>query len=615
MLGLVWFTLPLMAEETYNYNDFSLLPIQHQGRIKPMDSFARIHLQLFSGRESITTEKGEQSAIAWLAELLFAPELNYQRPIFNLDNSDLRQTLDLPRRQSKTYSFIELSSTLRRNQSLIDKLGTLKPQELSPIQKALLDTAEKSIIYFELSRSFSLFAKIFSLNNPQHARKIGLSPGQTYNYLEIINGQTQLVKLLEKELKENQGTGIDKDTTELLIFANLMDSISNDRNSQLLKVLPQSGDRAWTSLWENIASGSGNPRSAQLFTLWQELSEADKPDLWQGSSSALLAESIGQAEQPLWLLRLEVFGNRIKLFRWGFILYIMALLSIAGTVAARRINLRAPLYVYAATWIFAGLGLGAQLAGLIIRMLILARPPVTSFYESLLFVTAAGVLGCLILEYVRRDYSGLFLASILGISLSLLGFYQLTQNIGGDSMRMLIAVLNSNYWLATHVIVITLGYAAAIISSLLGHIYILNFARGNKSQNRLVGNILAVSLIALSLMILGTTLGGIWADQSWGRFWGWDPKENGALLIILWLIFMLHARLTKFVQEHIFAVAAVALNICVALSWYGVNLLGVGLHSYGFIDYGTILGLIVFILAEIIFIIGCLSVAKLRATS
>ena len=86
---------------------------------------------------------------------------------------------------------------------------------------------------------------------------------------------------------------------------------------------------------------------------------------------------------------------------------------------------------------------------------------------------------------------------------------------------------------------------------------------------------------AALLSLIGTILGGLWADDSWGRFWGWDPKENGAMLIVIWNALLLHARWGKLVGDRGVAVLAVAGNVAVAWSWFGVNELGVGLHSYG----------------------------------
>ncbi len=86
----------------------------------------------------------------------------------------------------------------------------------------------------------------------------------------------------------------------------------------------------------------------------------------------------------------------------------------------------------------------------------------------------------------------------------------------------------------------------------------------------------------LFLSLVGTVLGGIWANYSWGRFWGWDPKENGALMIVLWMLFILHARLGGFIKEWGINLCAIFGAMIVTFSWWHVNILGVGLHSYGF---------------------------------
>ena len=111
---------------------------------------------------------------------------------------------------------------------------------------------------------------------------------------------------------------------------------------------------------------------------------------------------------------------------------------------------------------------------------------------------------------------------------------------------------------------------------------------------------------ALLFSFVGTVLGGIWADQSWGRFWGWDPKENGALLIVLWNAIILHSRWAGYVQEKGIMAMALFGNIITALSWFGVNLLGVGLHSYGFTEEGFI-PLMLFIASQVVLIGLCLA--------
>ena len=153
-------------------------------------------------------------------------------------------------------------------------------------------------------------------------------------------------------------------------------------------------------------------------------------------------------------------------------------------------------------------------------------------------------------------------------------------------MEMMRAVLNTNFWLSTHVITVTLGYASTFVAGLLAIIYILRGLLTNRlnpgAARALARMVYGVVCFATLFSFLGTVLGGIWADQSWGRFWGWDPKENGALLIVLWNAAILHARWGGLVRERGLMILAVIGNIITSWSWFGGNMLGIGLHSYGF---------------------------------
>src|SRR3954469_20102757 len=153
---------------------------------------------------------------------------------------------------------------------------------------------------------------------------------------------------------------------------------------------------------------------------------------------------------------------------------------------------------------------------------------------------------------------------------------------------MMRAVLDTNLWLATHVVTVTSGYAATFLAGFLALIYIV---RGvfTKSLDKATADSLArmvygIVCFAMLFSFVGTVLGGIWADQSWGRFWGWDPKENGAVLIVLWNAIVLHARWGGLVKDRGVALLAIFGNVVTAWSWFGTNMLGIGLHSYGFMD-------------------------------
>jgi ABC-type transport system involved in cytochrome c biogenesis permease subunit len=194
----------------------------------------------------------------------------------------------------------------------------------------------------------------------------------------------------------------------------------------------------------------------------------------------------------------------------------------------------------------------------------------------------------------------------------------------GDTIGVMQAVLDTTFWLATHVVCITLGYAATFLAGFLGLVYVgktwLNRWKADatmtstaaaesermKSLGKLVYGVLC---FAIFFSLVGTVLGGLWADDSWGRFWGWDPKENGAMMIVIWNALILHARWDKMIRDYGTAVLAMAGNIVTAWSWFGVNELKAGLHTYGFTE-GRLLALALF--AAVQFAIIVLAVVLYR---
>jgi ABC-type transport system involved in cytochrome c biogenesis permease subunit len=199
------------------------------------------------------------------------------------------------------------------------------------------------------------------------------------------------------------------------------------------------------------------------------------------------------------------------------------------------------------------------------------------------FIGWGCVLVGLILEGIYGRGLGSFAAGVLGFATS-----QVAHGLGadGDTMEMLQAVLDTNFWLATHVTIINLAYTAMLVPGLLGVVFIaagLFTKELTRDLVKTLGQMMyGVLCFATFMSFTGTVLGGIWADQSWGRFWGWDPKENGALLIVIWSALILHARWGGMIQQRGMAVLAVLGNIITIWSWFGTNQLGVGLHAYGF---------------------------------
>lgn len=272
----------------------------------------------------------------------------------------------------------------------------------------------------------------------------------------------------------------------------------------------------------------------------------------------------------------EVFFNHFEPFYQCAVLYglVLVLACLSWIGFSEPLN-------KAAFWL-AGLTVIVHTWALIARMYIQGRPPVTNLYSSAVFIGWGCVLLCLVLERIYRNGLGNAVAGVTGLATLIIAHHLAAS---GDTLEMMQAVLDTNFWLATHVTIITLGYTATFVAGFLGVAYILMGVANALTRDRiktLSQMIYGVVCFAMLLSFTGTVLGGIWADQSWGRFWGWDPKENGALMIVIWNALILHARWGGMIKQRGLANLAIAGNMVTGWSYFGTNQLGVGLHAYGF---------------------------------
>ena len=432
-----------------------------------------------------------------------------------------------------------------------------------------------------------------------------LKVGVKYTYLEMLKFRDffaeNIVRIrnLTKNKKE-----LSKDDRWLSALAYEFQRIQMDERSQVFRIIPPqwATDReTWNSPWGAVVSGQGSPETAQIFGQLKILLEHYRNKDYKSWSSGTETlknkiKSSQGAQKSVENVSLEVFYNDLDAFVKGLAFYILSFLLLAlSWVAPPRWIVKLSLASLCA-------GIFVHFIGIVIRIIIMSRPPVTTLYESILFVGLVSTVFSLIYELYRKNTLGLFIGSVLGASLL---FVSLGYASDGDSMGMLAAVLNTNFWLATHVVTISIGYGCCFVGGLFGHLYLVKkwFKPELKDSEELKGiykNMLGVSLFALFFTMFGTILGGIWADQSWGRFWGWDPKENGALLICLWILALLHGRIAGMIKADGYAFGMIITNVVVAIAWFGVNLLNVGLHSYGFTD-NIAINLALFCGAEILF--------------
>jgi cytochrome c-type biogenesis protein CcsB len=296
-------------------------------------------------------------------------------------------------------------------------------------------------------------------------------------------------------------------------------------------------------------------------------------DLSQLLSQLATKESVEQGK-----LALEVQFNSLKPFQLAWIFHLSAFILVGLSILFASRTLYIPGFIF-----FLG-GVVISAYGFVLRCIIAGRPPVSNMYESLLWVTFGMTVFALIFELVYKNRQ--FVAA--GSALAVVGFV-LADNVPtilDPSIQPLEPVLRSNFWLTIHVLTITLSYAAFLLSLGIGHVCLWTLWRHADDKERLKKQIqllYRVVQVGIVMLAAGTILGGVWASYSWGRFWGWDPKETWALIALLGYVAILHGRLSGWLKEKGFIIGVVLAFLGVLMAWYGVNfILGAGLHSYGF---------------------------------
>jgi cytochrome c-type biogenesis protein CcsB len=280
----------------------------------------------------------------------------------------------------------------------------------------------------------------------------------------------------------------------------------------------------------------------------------------------------------------EMSLNKVEPFKWAWISMLLATILFA---LALQLESK---WAYWLAFLPFFVSMGFQLFAYYCRCSISGRPPVSNMYETVVFVSSMAAVFALILECFYRSKVIILSGSLIS-TLGLIMADQLPVGHGFDSkIQPLVPVLRSNYWLIIHVMTIVASYAAGALAWTIGNISLVMywFNSDRKDLLRTMANFCYAAIkFAVLLLGVGTFLGGIWAAESWGRFWGWDPKETWAFIALVAYIIPLHARYIGWVRDFGMAVASVVCFSAIVMSWYGVNfVLAAGLHSYGMGDGG-----------------------------
>lgn len=278
-------------------------------------------------------------------------------------------------------------------------------------------------------------------------------------------------------------------------------------------------------------------------------------------------------------IALEIHYNHMRPFLWAWIAYLMGILLMAALLISNQNWAKLP------AWIFLLAGFSLHAYGIALRIYLAGRPPVSNMYETVVWVGLGTMIFGFILGHVQKSHVILICSSMVATLCLILT--DLSPTVLDGSIHPLEPVLRSTFWLTTHVLIITISYAAFFLAFAIGDLvlfYYLTNETGYSRQIHLgIHSIYRALQIGVVLLAFGIILGGIWADYSWGRFWGWDPKETWALIALLGYLALLHGRLIGWLRGFGLAAGSVVAFSLVIMSWYGVNfVLGAGLHSYGF---------------------------------
>jgi cytochrome c-type biogenesis protein CcsB len=375
--------------------------------------------------------------------------------------------------------------------------------------------------------------------------------------------------------------------------------------------VPNSTPEEWLSLASLVRLGGENGRPLRAlqddFARLRSAYHGGSTEAFQSASAAFIATAwqSGPKLGPYpsrQMIDLEVAYNHWAPFRFAWIFVLLAAIFVLFNMGTRW----GPLYAGALASY--GVGLVAMLIGFGMRVTISGRAPVTDMYESVVYVGFGIAIIGLILELIyRRRFILLAAAAVSTVALVVADNCPALMD---PSLRPLQPVLRSNYWLVIHVMTITMSYAAFALALGIANIT-LGFHLSGSTDRELIAalgkftyNVLQVGVL---LLAAGTILGGVWAAYSWGRFWGWDPKEVWALITLLGYLAVLHARFIGWVGDLGLAALSVICFSLVVMAWYGVNfVLGAGLHTYGFggggqtYVYGALLLQFLYMLAAVV---------------
>jgi len=568
-------------------NRFARMPVQEDGRVKPMETLAAYKLLRFHGTRTLRLKYDDDTRRTlnpseWMLDVLFHPEKARHYPLFVVDDPSAVSVAGITPHESRRqrYSFAEVEPALPKLRELYAQFSKIKENDRQPQQSMIVNLAVNAVEFETM------------LGTLNWARD-GIQPGGGAEPPPLV-----AAVMKDGRLPLSAFAGVLRKSGGMLGFEDVPQTIRDLAvRSQWIVPYPHPDPEKteWMSLGHMIIAGLISPPMQELaeksLADWETLAaQRDQPDAFAATLNRVVTqnETAATTRGQEWRVPWEIVYNRadffyytLQLFTFAFLFQAVTWLFTPGTTGSRLLH--------GATWLTMGTGLVLLLTGMVVRSVIMGRwvtSVVTNLYETILFITAFVVILGLVAEWITRKK----LAMPVTAALAAIGMFLAMKHDSGkatDTLEPLQAVLNTNFWLSVHVTTINIGYAAGLLAAGFAAVYLIArlfdpARRDAEFYKTVTGCTYGLICFGLLFSLVGTILGGLWANDSWGRFWGWDPKENGALMIVLGNLVILHARLGGYIKEFGIAMLTLLNGAIVAFSWWHVNLLGVGLHSYGF---------------------------------
>ena len=595
------------------------LPVQDGGRVKPFSTFAGFKMLGLHGARSmkVQDEAGVVYKIKpteWLMDTVFRPHMAIKMPTFRIDNSKVLEAIDVKQKGRRDrYSYEEIVSGRGKLIELAQSYESIEKKKRDPVQQQTIDLAY-NIRNYEALLGYFGFARIGVIL--EGSGKDG-APDDRRPFSQIIS----LAPTLMPDLEKMRSEGVQIPPRFLSLLQQVEDGANFSKYGLFMFPPADAKEKNWLTAGNVIMEvmtlkmkdpqvGIDDIKAIELAVT--ELPQGEKPFRDAMGKLKNRIESRAEARDEMAFISMEVTYFKRDLFLNALVLFLIGTISALAMWGLSQSSLAKGFYWI--TLVTTSIAVLMCVAAIVMRCIIMQRAPVGNLYDTVIFIGTTGVMISLLIEWISRNRFSLGLAPVLGTALILLARrYEVGD--AADHLDPLVAVLDSNFWLSTHVITITLGYSSGLLAALLSCGYILmrglNLDGENKELRRsLTKAVYGCICLTVFLSLVGTVLGGIWANYSWGRFWGWDPKENGALMIVLWTLAILHARIGGIIKEWGLHFTSLFTACVVAFSWWHVNFLDTGLHSYGFtadkkstvfIFYGVVMVLILYGIAAMLY--------------